>query len=340
MPNLRRIARAGGFKLGKAVLPSVTNVNNASLVTACWPEEHGITSNFIHDQATGKSEFMESPQYLLKPTILEKVAGLGWKSAIVSAKDKMRSLLSRGATIATSAEAPGAEYVQALGGKGDIYGESGNDWCARLAQYLFRERGVDMVYLSTTDYMMHTYPAEDERSLRHLHKFDARLGEMLNEFPNLELSVTADHGMSAKTEGIDVSKLLAEKGIEAEAFPVIRDKHMVHHQGLGGAVYVYFRKAGEVQKGAEILKVTAGIEEVYGKAESAKKFHLMESRLGDLFVMSAKHVALGPLPRARDAVKVRTHGSRHEVPVPMFWYGRKVDAAKLTQNFELGRGIV
>ena len=37
MPNLKRLISGGAFKIGEGVIPSVTNVNNASLVTASFP---------------------------------------------------------------------------------------------------------------------------------------------------------------------------------------------------------------------------------------------------------------------------------------------------------------
>jgi len=60
MPNLKRMGREGGIKIGKTVIPSVTNVNNASLVTGSFPKDHGITTNYQFDRATGKSFEMES----------------------------------------------------------------------------------------------------------------------------------------------------------------------------------------------------------------------------------------------------------------------------------------
>lgn len=74
MPNLKRMIAAGQHKTGKGVIPSVTNVNNASLVTGCFPAEHGITTNFFFDPRTGESREMESAEFLLRPTLFEKAA--------------------------------------------------------------------------------------------------------------------------------------------------------------------------------------------------------------------------------------------------------------------------
>jgi predicted AlkP superfamily pyrophosphatase or phosphodiesterase len=45
VPSLRELGKHGFMTLGKAMTPTVTNVNNASLVTASYPETHGIVSN-------------------------------------------------------------------------------------------------------------------------------------------------------------------------------------------------------------------------------------------------------------------------------------------------------
>ena len=45
IPNLQEIARKGFLKIGKSMMPSVTNVNNVSIVTSCYPQVHGISSD-------------------------------------------------------------------------------------------------------------------------------------------------------------------------------------------------------------------------------------------------------------------------------------------------------
>ena len=37
MPNIREIIKKGFLTIGKCMMPSVTNVNNVSLVTASYP---------------------------------------------------------------------------------------------------------------------------------------------------------------------------------------------------------------------------------------------------------------------------------------------------------------
>src|SRR5262245_49278995 len=49
-PNLDALSkteRATRWSEGRAVMPSVTNVNHASLLTGTYPEAHGITGNYF-----------------------------------------------------------------------------------------------------------------------------------------------------------------------------------------------------------------------------------------------------------------------------------------------------
>ena len=54
MSNLRQLAKQGFITEAKAMMPTVTNVNNVSLVTSSYPESHGITSNYWRNREDGK----------------------------------------------------------------------------------------------------------------------------------------------------------------------------------------------------------------------------------------------------------------------------------------------
>jgi phosphonoacetate hydrolase len=339
MPNLRRLMAGGRYRVGKSVIPSVTNVNNASVVTGCFPSEHGIVSNFYFDPRNGESVMMESADFLLRPTLFERAANRGLRSAMVTAKDKIKTLLARGAEVAVAAEMPEAEFVAAIGPKPEMYSAGVNYWVFRAARHLLRRNDLDVVYLSTTDYMMHTYSPADERSLAHMHELDRLLGEIVDDHPDLSLALTADHGMNAKTEGIDVARVLAAAGIEAEAVPIIRDKHVIHHQNLGGACYVYLRRPSEEPRAYDLLRDVAGVEEVWLRAEAAARFHLLAERIGDLFLLAQRHVAFGSLPAARVEIQIRSHGSRHEQRVPLLSYGAPAGVGDPAYNLDLTRGL-
>lgn len=339
MPALRKVAASGGFKVVKGLLPSVTNVNNASLATASFPDEHGITTNFFYDPVKGTAEEMKSPRFLLKPTILEKAGRAGWKTAIVSSKDKIRTLCSGGAAIVASAEKPDARFIEIAGKQESMYSAAVNHWSLKLARHLLKREGVDLLYLSTTDYMMHTHAPEEAQSLEHLHIIDKMLGEMFDDHPNLEFYLTADHGMNAKSRALDPVRLLRAEGIEAASAPLISDTHKVHHQDLGGSYYLYLRNPSETSKAIRVLRSAPETDQAFTRAEAAKKFRLLASRIGDIFVLAKKDAVYGELDSIRKTVKVRTHGSLHEATVPIFIHGRKVDLSRYEYNLDLTRHL-
>ena len=340
MPTLKRLCAEGAYKVGRSVIPSVTNVNNASLVTACFPSEHGITTNFWRDRQTGKSFEMESSEFLLRPTIFERAKKQGLRTALVTAKDKVRTLCARGADIELSAENPGEEYVQKIGKQENMYSPGVNYWTLRAARQILKHEQVDLMYLSTTDYMMHTYAPDASPSLEHLHRLDSLLGEIVDDHPKIELYLTADHGMNAKHEAIDVGRVLEARSVAAQTVPIIRDKHKVHHGDLGGACYVFLDRQEDLPKAVDVLKATPGIEEVFDAQNAARLFHLYPQRIGDMLVLGAKDTAFGELTQAREPAKVRSHGSRHEARVPLVVYGRKVDMRNYEYNLDLTRNLL
>ena len=66
---------------GAGVIPSVTNVNNTSILTESLPEDHGITGNYFYDRASRAGTFMESEEFLLRPTIFDKAKAQGLRPA-------------------------------------------------------------------------------------------------------------------------------------------------------------------------------------------------------------------------------------------------------------------
>ncbi len=78
-PNLDTLARQGFYTIGQAIVPTVTNVNNTSIVTASFPDVHGITSNYFFDYSSGKEVYMESSEFLLVDTIFHHAARKGKK---------------------------------------------------------------------------------------------------------------------------------------------------------------------------------------------------------------------------------------------------------------------
>lgn len=317
MPFLKRLIREGTFAIGEGVMPSVTNVNNASLATAAFPARHGITANTFYDRARREVVEMSDPRYLLAPTCMNSGA------ALVAAKAKVRSLLGARTAAAYSCEKPAPEAIAIAGPAPSMYTPDADYWCFRLGRTLLRRPEIRLLYLTTTDYMMHTYAPDQPQPLAHLHRLDQLLAELRQDHTDLEIYLTADHGMNAKHQAIDPVRILAAHGLESLGVPPIRDAHRVHHQDLGGSLNIELSDPRQASRAADLLRAEKGIDGVYLRDEAARKFSLHPGRIGDLFLTADRHTALGLLPQTRQAVTVRTHGSTHETAVPLLIHGAK-----------------
>jgi phosphonoacetate hydrolase len=338
-PALDAVARTGFFKVGEGVLPSVTNVNNASILTGTFPETHGIASNYWYDPATGQGRFIETADYLRAPTALERAARAGLRTALLVTKEKLLHFLGRGAMIAFSAERPPAEAVQAVGAPASIYSAEIDYWQLRALRWVLRTFDPDLIYCSTTDYVMHKHGPESAEAIRHVETLDALLGELLEAFPEHQMLITADHGMRDKTIGLDLVALLGERSIPAAFVPPIKDRYVVHHDNMGGAGYLYLAPE-RVAEALALLRETDGIEAVYLREEAVERFRLPADRIGDLFVLATPETVFvepGSTGSTRAAVRLRSHGGAYEIRVPIWGYRAEASPEQFRWNLDIVR---
>ena len=201
----------------------------------------------------------------------------------------------------------------------------------RPGVWLLENDRVDLMYLSTTDYVQHKFaPGTDganafyammDRYLSRLHELGAVLG------------ITADHGMNAKHDPktgepniIYLQDLLDDwlgRGVNEGGPRVIlpiTDPYVCHHGALGSYATVYL-PAGD--DGVGLRRRLAGlphIEAVLTREEACARFELPPDRVGDLVVISDKSYVLGSSAAAHDlsglTVPLRSHGGLSEQTVP------------------------
>ena len=92
-PWLAALDGRGTCLTADCVVPSFTNPNNLSIVTGAPPSVHGICGNYFFDPDAGAEVMMNDPKYLRAGTILAAFADAGAKVAVITAKDKLRALL-------------------------------------------------------------------------------------------------------------------------------------------------------------------------------------------------------------------------------------------------------
>jgi phosphonoacetate hydrolase len=330
-PNIDKMAKNGFYWLGHSVIPSVTNVNNVSIVTGSPPSVHGITSNYYYDRQSKQGVFMESPDFLLTETMLQRAKKEGLSTAVLTTKDKLLRLLGQDVDTVISAESPPDWLLQTIGSPGHIYSAEINLWLFRALKVILKEKSPDVVYLATTDYMMHKYAPDTAASQAHINALDNLLGEVLDRY-DVRMLLTADHGMLDKTVAVDLAQILREQGIIAEVIPIIKDRYVVHHGNLGGAAYIYLDEKDR-DGAVKILRECKGVEEVWLQADAAEKFQLYKERIGDIFVLADRDSVFGEVGQTPLSA-IRSHGSRYESEVPIISYGLK-PPKQWKNNFEI-----
>ena len=342
MPTLNKMEKEGIYKVVPGLMPSVTNVNNASIITGVPPEQNGITGNVFLDPATGKEEYTEHPQQLLAPTIFERAARQGVRSMLLSCKTKTVQLLRTGATDTLCWENASDEWIKRLGPKPDIYSREVNYWLMEAALYSIQhDPTLKLIYIHTTDYPMHTWAPESPESREHLHKMDEYFAKLAKAAPDAAILITADHSVHHKSKCWDLDKACAARGLDLKAaISPEKDRYYKHHLGMGGSAYIYLKDPADSIKARQILTNLPGVEEVISKQVAVERYHLMPERIGDLMVMGDSMTVFGHLENMESEglpATYRSHGSTYEARVPVFIYHAKGAPAPeyFTDNYKL-----
>jgi phosphonoacetate hydrolase len=345
MPVLGQWKRDGLFKPVTGLMPSVTNINNASICCGAYPEVHGIVGNTYFDEARGVEDYMEDVNLLLAPTVMERAGRQGIKSALLSSKAKTVTFLLRGCDIVLTAEQPTPDWVQKLGAAPPIYSAEINYWLMRAAIDVLKNRpDIGVLYVHTTDYPMHMWAPDAKESQEHLKRMDEMIGQAMKAAPDAQFLLSADHGMNAKSLCWDLEKVCARQGVPLKkGFSAGRDRYVKHNRGCSGAAYIYTKTPQDIPRVREILSQTKGCEHVITREEAARDYHLMGSRIGDLVVWGDQNTVFGEMDMEQETFTsgLRSHGSLHELNIPLFVYNAKnaPSADYFQHNKDLARWV-
>lgn len=342
MPTLNAMAKQGLYKVVKGLMPSVTNLNNAAIITGQYPDVNGITGNSFVNPASGQEEYTEDPNLLLAPTIFERAKKQGVHSILFTVKTKTAQLLSTGTDEVVCHDKPGDAWIKLFGNPPDVYSREVNYWMMDAALYALKnKKEYGLVYIHTTDYPMHTWAPESAESKEHLHHIDEYLKKLHEAAPDAAILITADHNVHHKTVAWDIEKACQARGTAVKmSLNPEKDKYVKHHLGLGGTEYVYLNSPGDLEQVRKTILSLKGVEEVITRQEAAKRYHLKADRIGDLIVLGDRNTVFGKLEEAESRSlpdNYRTHGSIYEAEVPLFIYNaRNMPAASyFTHNFKL-----
>ena len=357
-PWLAGLRERGTCLTAHAVVPTFTNPNNVSIVTGAPPAVHGICGNFFWDREADAEVMMNDPKYLRAPTVLAALSDAGAKVAVVTAKDKLRKLLGHGmkpGSICFSSERA-AEATLAENGIEDVVKLVGmpvpSVYSAELSEFVFaagvklmETRRPDVMYLSTTDYVQHKCAPGSEGANAFYAMMDRYLARL--DALGATIALTADHGMNAKTRADgspdviylqDVLDGWIGRGRSRVILP-ITDPYVVHHGALGSFATVYLEESESELVRTRLAEMT-GIELALHNEEACRRFELPPDRMGDLVVISTRHVVLGT-SRARHDLSgldapLRSHGGTSEQTVPLlFNRSATVAEGRRLRNFDI-----
>jgi phosphonoacetate hydrolase len=344
MPVMKEMAAHGFFTQGEAIFPTLTNANNISIACGAWPDEHGVTTNCYFDEATGTAQYLESPDFILAPTIFARAAQKGIKSALLTCKSKTTKIIGGQATLAIAAEEPTLDIVAKYGKPPIMYSSDINYWLWEVAiDILKNQPEIGVVYVHTTDYPMHMWAPEQSEAQEHMIRLDTLFGDVRDVAPDAAIMITADHGMNHKTRCWDLAKACDNRGFALKfAVSPVADRLLKHHRGFGGVSYVYLHAADQVSDAIDVLMSLRGVEDVLPREEAAARFRLMPDRIGDLVIIPDKDTVFGDLREEIEALApdYRSHGSLYEMDIPLLIHNAQGDmppAEVFRKNLDLTR---
>ena len=338
MPWMKQALASGTGLIADCVVPSFTNPNNLSIVTGVPPSVHGICGNYLFDTATGTEVMMNDAKWLRAPTLLAALADAGKSVAVVTAKDKLRSLLGHKMKGICFSSEKSDQVDLAQNGIEDVLGLVGKPvpsvYSADLSEFVFaagvrlmQTRRPDVMYLSTTDYIQHKHAPGTAGANAFYTMMDSYLGQL--DTMGCVIALTADHGMNAKVAMDGKPDVIYLQdwfdswlgAAKARVILPITDPYVVHHGALGSFATVYLPEGPDVQAACDRLARVRGMEVVLTRAQAAARFELPADRIGDIVAVSERFTVIGTSASRHDLsaleVPLRSHGGISEQRVPL-----------------------
>jgi phosphonoacetate hydrolase len=342
-PTFARFVTQGARFIAESVIPSFTNPNNLSIITGRPPAVHGIGGNYFFNPDTGEEVMMNDPTFLRAPTIINALHEAGAKVAMVTAKDKLRLLLSHGLDYSTGRAIAFSAEKAHLATKRDNGLANALDfvglplpevYSAGLSEFVFAAGAKilqifrpHIMYLSTTDYIQHKVGPGTNIA----NEFYAMIDRYLEIFDRLGATIvaTADHGMNDKHRPDGAPDVIYLQPIfdrwtgteRSRVILPITDPYVAHHGALGSFATIYLPNDADVPNLVSQLQAIDGIELAMERGPGCARFELPEDRMGDIIVMSTRSKVLGTAPERHDLSgldePLRSHGGLSEQRVPM-----------------------
>jgi len=347
LPTMSSFERTGFVGIADCSIPSTTNTNNTSIVTGAPPAVHGINGNYYLDANTGKEIMITDASLLRCGTILGALSGVGVKTAVITAKDKLLKILAYKMTginfsseyaAKANLQSNQIDNVEALVGRPqpDQYSADLSLFVLDAGVKIMSAHRPELMYLSTSDYVQHKHaPGEPEADGYHqaVDNVVAKLVDL-----GATVAITADHGMADKSNADGTPRVVYLEDELNSRFGTgsvrvicpIADPFVRHHGALGSFVRVHLKKPADIAAMMAFTRTLPGIELVLGKEQVCKQYDLPLDREGDFAVFGDRGTVVGARQQDHDLTqlaghRLRSHGGMGEQKVP-FLLSRPLNA--------------
>ncbi len=340
-PYLFRLAEQGFFKVVHSAIPSVTNVNHATILSGAFPEQHEVVGNYFYDRGTGEHGFIEDPHHMKMATIIDRYQQAGRKTALLTVKGKVLEVFGKNATIGVNLQKTTPEQLASydLPAPPDVNTLDTYDWIFQACYRVIEKEKPDLVYCTTNDYMMHNYRPEAPEAKRVMATIDRWLGKIYDLDPTREIYITADHGMNQKTHLVDMQRKLDQAGFHTYCLLPMKDRYLANHRYQeGGTLFLYLLDESQREDLLAYLAACDFIEEINTKEEAIAKYHLPGHKdIGDFLLLAKPEAAFAELSDVELITdQSRTHGSLYEREIPLF----AVNARRPQEEYAYSKNIV
>jgi arylsulfatase A-like enzyme len=352
MPALAGAGTLDGVRFeARAVMPTRTNPNHATLLTGVFPESHGITGNGYWDRTARRPRGLDTAEAIEVETLFT-LAETGHPALVTMGAFSKAKLGRLFAAVPGRQRSPDVLWAPpAEEGGAHVFGvaSDGETMDAFLAAAAEREPDLAAINLSEVDRTAHVEgPQATGEARRHADAAIGRLFADLRARGRWERSiviVTGDHGFDDVTPTPDrpapvivLSERFATAGVAG-----------VHVVGDGGVAHVYAdaidAKATRAGTAATALGWAAaiawrepGVDEVLarlpvagvpGLADVHPDWALANERAGDLLMVARPGFEFVDAPDPVSAGFRGNHGSPREMRIPLVLTGGAIDAARV-----------
>ncbi|MEG2501427.1 MAG: alkaline phosphatase family protein [Anaerovoracaceae bacterium] len=335
------IKKEGSFS--KRILgsvPTVTNVNHASIVSGLFPEDTGVVGNYYYHPDTEEEGFIEDSKFMKAETIFKKYKNNGKTSALLTVKGKVLQVFGQDADLGISVQTPDRSILDDLGLSipPEVQSIESSQWIFQAAYQVIKQKSPDLVYCTTNDFVMHHYGPDTYEAMAQIGTIDDYVAKIHELEPYREIYITADHGMNQKTTLINLQEMVDDAGFHVKCVPPLKDRYIENHiYQEGGILYLYVKNQSEKEKFLRFVRTQEAVEQVLDAVTAAKEYNLPQDAIGDFVAFAGKDFAFGEVKNhILHSDKVRTHGSLHEREIPLI----AINSNNAPEQYEYSKDIV